>query len=79
MVRVVLFGVIALVLSNCTPSDAALPTGARAPDLTTRARPAGKPFPFHPADAPGGARSAPIWTPSNPSEKLHTYFASLRR
>ncbi len=40
-----------LLLSGCSPSSAALPVGAQAPDFTTQATLAGKPFPFHLADA----------------------------
>jgi peroxiredoxin len=40
-----------LALAACSPSGAALPTGAAAPDFTTQASLAGKAFPFHLADA----------------------------
>jgi peroxiredoxin len=46
-----IFGLGALALSACSPSGAALPTGAIAPDFTTQASLAGKAFPFHLADA----------------------------
>jgi peroxiredoxin len=41
----------ALALSGCSPTSAALPVGAQAPDFTTQATLAGKPFAFHLADA----------------------------
>ncbi|WBO21059.1 peroxiredoxin [Sphingomonas abietis] len=40
-----------LALAGCSPSSAALPVGAQAPDFTTQATLAGKPFAFHLADA----------------------------
>jgi len=51
MARIMIFAWGALALSACSPSGAALPTGATAPDFTTQASLAGKPFPFHLADA----------------------------
>jgi len=44
-------GFAALALSACSSGQAALPVGATAPDFTTQASLAGKPFPFHLADA----------------------------
>jgi peroxiredoxin Q/BCP len=41
----------ALLVSACSSGDAALPVGAIAPDFTTQASLAGKPFTFHLADA----------------------------
>jgi peroxiredoxin len=40
-----------LMLSACSPGKASLPVGATAPDFTTQASLAGKPFAFHLADA----------------------------
>jgi len=51
MRKTILFGLGALALSACSPSSAALPTGAAAPDFSTQASLAGKPFAFHLADA----------------------------
>jgi hypothetical protein len=49
-----------------TAAMAALPQGAKAPDFTTQAVIAGKPFPFHLGDALKRARSCSI-----SSRRLH--------
>ena len=51
MIRAIAAAVGTLALSACSPGKAALPVGATAPDFTTQASLAGKPFPFHRADA----------------------------
>jgi peroxiredoxin Q/BCP len=51
MIRAIAAAVGTLALSACSPGNAALPVGATAPDFTTQASLAGKPFPFHLADA----------------------------
>jgi len=51
MARLIAAALGGLMLSACSPGKAALPVGATAPDFTTQASLAGKPFPFHLADA----------------------------
>lgn len=51
MKRMIALGLATLAMSACSPGKAALPEGAKAPDFTTQASLAGKPFPFHLADA----------------------------
>lgn len=51
MARVIVAALGTLMLAACSPGKAALPVGATAPDFTTQASLAGKPFPFHLAAA----------------------------
>jgi thioredoxin-dependent peroxiredoxin len=51
MKTMIAIGLAALAASALSPGKAALPEGAKAPDFTTQASLAGKPFPFHLADA----------------------------
>jgi peroxiredoxin len=51
MAKIKILGLGFFALSACSPSGAALPVGATAPDFTAQASLAGKPFPFHLADA----------------------------